>query len=93
MKVSKLITLILSSVLFSLCLTGTAQAQTAQELRVAERRAERVAARRAERVEARVAARAESVPELDASGAPIALALLGGLAGIGFERRRRKQAS
>lgn len=65
----------------------------------AERRAERVAERRAERVANRVderrAARrgAASVPELDASAAPIGLALIGGLAGIALERRRRKKSS
>lgn len=32
-----------------------------------------------------------SVPELDAAGAPIALALVGGLAGIAMERRRRNK--
>lgn len=32
-----------------------------------------------------------SVPELDASGAPIALALVGGIAGVALERRRRKK--
>ena len=32
-----------------------------------------------------------SVPELDASGAPIALALIGGIAGIALEKRRRNK--
>lgn len=32
-----------------------------------------------------------SVPELDASGAPIALALVGGIAGVAIERRRKNK--
>lgn len=34
-----------------------------------------------------------SVPELDNAGAPIALALIGGIAGIALERRRKKKSN
>jgi len=70
MKIAKSTVLILSSALCGLSLSASvaAQTNTAQELRIQERRAARVEARRQERVDARVAERAASVPELDASG-------------------------
>ena len=75
-----------------------ARIEARQQARQAARaEAARIAARQERRQAARIAARAESqatsVPELDAAGAPIALALVGGLAGIALERRRKKKAA
>jgi hypothetical protein len=54
-----------------------------------ERRKERREKRRQERRQARRAAR-HSVPELNASVAPLGLLTIGGLLAAGFERRRKK---